>query len=58
MPTTLAPNDKTLQWFIFLAISAEYGSKHKPHFIPLTLLAAIDIPTPDPQIKIPSDSGS
>ena len=52
-PITRAPTASILVSLWRRDSSAEYGSLHTTQRIPLTLLAASDIPTPVPQIKIP-----
>ena len=52
-PTTLAPKAKMLASLCSLVASALKQSLHTAARIPGTLFAAIEIPMPVPQIKIP-----
>ena len=53
IPITLAPNARMLVLLCCLESLAVYGSLQTTARIPSTLLAAREIPTPVPQIRIP-----
>ena len=55
IPVTLAPKQRTFALLCFLVILAEKLSLQRPARIPFTLLQAIEIPIPVPQIAIPKE---